>query len=110
MPEPTLVSAPLEPLISPAYSVLDALPTVKVLAPKVTVVPLTPAREPIVSELLKVRLAPEVLKFTAPVSAIAADPKSVVYGKCLDQAGTPNIKNKRYCTSKYHSLCKTRYG
>ena len=71
VPEPCLTSEPLLPLITPAKVVLEVSPTVKVLLPKFTELLAAPVNEPMVSEALSNKVALEVLKFTALVSARA---------------------------------------
>ena len=73
VPEPTLVKPPV-PLMAPANAVLFASPAVSVLPPRVTLVPVTPAKEPTVSLALSVKFAPEVPRLTAPVSTMALPP------------------------------------
>ena len=73
VPAPTLVKLPVPP-IAPENTVLFASPAVRVLLPRVTLVPVTPAKEPTVSLALSVKFALVVSKTTAPVSAIALPP------------------------------------
>ncbi len=73
VPLPCLVKPPV-PLTTPANSVLLASPVVSVLMPTLTVVPYTPVNEPSVCDALSVKFAPEVLRFTAPVLAMALPP------------------------------------
>ena len=67
---PCLTNPPV-PLIMPAIAVLVASPVVRIFAPRDTVVPATPAKDPIVSAPVSVRL-PVPVKTTAAASAIAA--------------------------------------
>jgi hypothetical protein len=54
--------------------VLLASPVVSVWLPRLTVVPDTPVNEPSVCDALSAKFAPEVLRFTAPVLAMALPP------------------------------------
>ena len=76
VPAPTFVKPPVPPM-APANAVLFASPAVSVLLPKLTVVPDTPAKEPTVSLALSVKVAPDVPRTTAPVSAMALPPDKV---------------------------------
>ena len=76
VPAPALVNPPVPP-IAPANAVLFRSPAVRVLLPRVTVVPDTPAKEPAVSLALSVKVAPDVPRTTAPVSAMALPPDKV---------------------------------
>ena len=73
VPLPCLVKPPVPPM-APANVVLFASPAVSVLLPKVTVVPVTPDKEPMVSLAPRVKFAPVVSKITAPVLRIALPP------------------------------------
>ena len=71
-PEPTLVSAPSIPLITPAIVVDVASPKVIVFEPKATVVPDTLLSEPMVSECSSVITTPVALRSTETLSARAS--------------------------------------
>ena len=73
VPAPTLVKPPV-PAISPANAVLFTSPAVSVLLPRLTMVPVTPVKEPTVSSALSAKVAPDVPKTTAPVLAMALPP------------------------------------
>ena len=73
VPAPVLVKPPVPPM-APANVVLLVSPAVSLLPPRVTVVFVTPAKEPTVSLALSVKVAPEVSRITAPVSARALPP------------------------------------
>ena len=73
VPAPTLVIPP-EPPMAPAKVLEFASPAVKVLLPRVTLVPAAPANEPTVSLAFKVKFALDVSRFTAPVLAMALPP------------------------------------
>ena len=73
VPAPTLVKPPVPP-IAPAKVVWFASPAVSVLLPRLTLVPVTPAKEPTVSLALSVKFTPNVSRITAPVLAMALPP------------------------------------
>ena len=70
VPAPCLVNPPVPPIV-PAIAVLVPSPVVRIFAPKATLVPATPASDPIVSAPVSVRL-PVPVNSTLATSSIAA--------------------------------------